>query len=76
MTRQLVGSREYKVMLLPEKFAGSDDESRRAVDAFWADLCRLLAELDIPTDGSFVTVKARRRIRFFDTAEQSLKGQR
>ena len=51
MARQLVGSREYKVMLRPERFAGSDDEARRAVDAFWQDVGRVLAELDIPTEG-------------------------
>ena len=57
-------------MLRPERFAGSDDEARRAVDAFWQDVGRVLAELDIPTEGSFDEVKAHRRIRFFDTAEQ------
>ncbi len=36
----------------------------------------MLAELDIPTEGSFDEVKAHRRIRFFDTAELGLRGQR
>lgn len=76
MTRQLVGSRDYKVMLRPEKFAGTGDESRWAVDAFWTDMRRILEGLDIPTEGAFAEVKAHRRIRFFDTAERSLNGQR
>ncbi len=76
MPRQLVGSREYKVMLLPERFAGTDEEARRAVDAFWADLSRMLNDMDIPTEGSFSEVKAHRRIRFFDTAERGFNGQR
>lgn len=48
MTRQLVGSREYKVMLLNERFAGSELEARRAVDDFWTDVGRALAHLDTP----------------------------
>jgi hypothetical protein len=76
MTRRLVASREYKVMLLPERFAGSEQKSRRAVDAFWADAGRVLSEIDVPTDGSFDEVKAHRRIRFFDTAGRSLNRQR
>jgi hypothetical protein len=76
MTRRLVASREYKVMLLPERFAGSEDAARRTVDEFWADLGRVLDEIDVPTEGSFDEVKAHRRIRFFDTAERSLNGQR
>ena len=76
MTRRLVVSREYKVMLLPERFAGSEDDSRHAVDAFWADVGRVLEEIDVPTEGSFDEVKAHRRIRFLDTAERSLNGHR
>ena len=41
-----------------------------------APLRRVLGELDIPTEGSFDEVKAHRRIRFFDTAEGGLNGQR
>jgi hypothetical protein len=76
MTRQLVGSREYKLMLLPDRFAGSEEEARRAVDAFWTDVRRALDDVGIPTDGSFDEVKAHRRIRFFDTAERGFNGQR
>ena len=76
MTRERVGSREYKVMLRPERFAGSEDECRQAVEAFWADVGRALERLEIPTQGSFDEVKARRRIRFFDTAELGFNARR
>ena len=76
MTRQPVGSREYKVMLVSERFAGSELEARRAVDDFWTDVGRALVDLDIPTEGAFDIVKARRRIRFLDTAERELNGRR
>lgn len=76
MARRPVVSREYKVMLRPERFAGSDDDVQTAVGSFWADVGRVLADLDVPTDGDFDEVKARRRIRFFDTAERLLDGNR
>jgi hypothetical protein len=76
MTRRPVGSREYKVMLKPERFGGTEDEARLAVDDFWQEVGQLLAELDIPTEGSFDEVKAHRRIRFLDTVEGGLQGRR
>jgi hypothetical protein len=76
MARRPVGSREYKVMLRPERFAGSEDEVRETVGSFWADVGRVLDGLDVPTDGSFDTVKARRRIRFLDTEDRLLDGNR
>ena len=36
----------------------------------------MLEPLDIPTEGAFDEVKARRRIRFLDSAEHTLNGQR
>ena len=63
-------------MLRPERFAGSEDECRRAVDAFWGDVGRVLELVDIPTQGSFDEVKAHRRIRFFDTAESGFNDRR
>jgi hypothetical protein len=76
MTRRPIRSREYKVMLQPERFAGTEDDARLAVDAFWVDVGRLLDGVDIPTEGSFDEVKAHRRIRFYDTVEGGFNGQR
>jgi hypothetical protein len=70
--RQDVTSREYKVMLEPSRFDGDEAAVRVTVDAFWANVATALAPLDIPTSGSFGTVKARRLIRFFDTDEHHL----
>jgi hypothetical protein len=76
MKRQDVTSREYKVMLLPDRFPGAEEEARPQVDRFWTDVGRLLEPLDIPTYGAFDRVKAHRRIRFFDTVDHSLNGRR
>ena len=76
MARLKVQSREYKVMLLPERFAGSESEMRAAVARFWTDVTRVLEPLDIPSKGSFDGVKARRRIRFFDTTANGFNRQR
>ena len=71
MARLPVQSREYKVMLLPERFAGSEREMRAAVARFWTDVTRVLGPWDIPSKGSFDEVKAHRRIRFFDTTAKA-----
>ena len=63
-------------MLRPERFAGSEDECRRVVAAFWDDVRGALEPLDIPTEGEFGEVKARRRICFLDTAERGFNGRR
>jgi hypothetical protein len=76
MSRLDVKSREYKVMLLPEPFAGDDADIRRVAGRFWADVRRALEPLDIPTAGSFDEVKARRRIRFLDSVEQVFNSRR
>jgi hypothetical protein len=76
MSRLDVKSREYKVMLNPEPFTGDEDDIRRIGASFWADVGKALEALDIPTEGAFDEVKARRRIRFLDSAEHVLNSQR
>jgi hypothetical protein len=76
MTRLDVKSREYKVMLLPEPFAGDEAQIRQAAGRFWGDVKAVLEPLDIPVEGAFDEVKAHRRIRFFDTAEETFNSQR
>jgi hypothetical protein len=76
MARLDVRSREYKVMLLPEPFAGDERKLREAALRFWNDVKGVLEPLDIPTEGTFDEVKARRRIRFLDSVEHALNGQR
>lgn len=76
MSRLDLKSREYKVMLLPEPFGGTETEVRDAATRFWAEVSQALEPLEIPTTGAFDTVKAHRRIRFLDTAEFTFNSQR
>lgn len=71
-----VTSREYKVMLRTHRFDGDEEALRSGVAAFWAAIGDALAPLDIPTEGAFDTVKARRLIRFFDTQDHALNSDR
>lgn len=73
--RTHVTSREYKVMLQASLFDGDEATMRAQVEAFWASLVKELLEIDIPTEGRFAAVKARRLIRFFDTDQRWLNSQ-
>ncbi len=63
-------------MLLPEPFAGDESQLRQAAERFWGEVTAVLEPLGIPTEGAFKEVKAHRRIRFLDTAEQTFNGER
>lgn len=76
MSRLDVRSREYKVMLQPDAFAGDEDKIREVAARFWSEASEVLEPLDIPTAGAFDEVKARRRIRFLDSAEHVLNTRR
>jgi len=72
--RENVTSMEYKVMLRARLFDGDEQRMHSAIDAFWTDLTAALAAMDIPCEGSFTQVKARRLIRFFDTDEHRINA--
>lgn len=72
--RENVTSREYKVMLRAARFDGAEAEVRQVIDDFWSQVGAALAGMDIPVEGSFSQVKARRLIRFFDTDEHAINA--
>jgi hypothetical protein len=72
MGRQDVKSREYKVMLRADRFAGPDDTVRARIGEFWADLGLALGDREASLEGSFEEIKHRRRVRFYDTADRLL----
>ncbi len=72
--RKNVTSREYKVMLLASRFDGDETTLNSTIDVFWKEFGEALEALQIPVEGSFNQVKARRLIRFFDTDAHQLNA--
>ncbi|MDJ0601305.1 MAG: hypothetical protein QNJ37_20975 [Crocosphaera sp.] len=72
MTQQTVGSREYKVMLQPEKFTGSQEELLEKANQFWQAFTKSIQGIVFDTDGSLDTIEKNREIRFYDTDDHLL----
>jgi hypothetical protein len=72
MKNQKVVSREYKVMLKPDRFKGNEAAVKKAATAFWTDFERGVADVVRGTAGALGKVGARRLITFFDTGDRSL----
>jgi hypothetical protein len=72
MTRQLVTSREYKIMLRPERFAGEEKRLRKKAKKFWRDFEREIRPVVVDTDGDLDKMAKRREIRFYDTPSRRL----
>jgi hypothetical protein len=74
MPSRPVQSREYKVMLRPEGFGGTEQAMLKAAGAFWRDFRTQTAEVVIEAQGELDRVKTQRLITFFDTPKQLLNG--
>jgi hypothetical protein len=74
MPSRPVQSREYKVMLRPEHFAGNEQTMLKTGDAFWRDFRKESADVVIEAGGDLDTIKTQRLITFFDTSKQLLNG--
>jgi hypothetical protein len=72
MSAAKVGSREYKVMLNPARFAGAEDDLLGPAREFWRTAARVLGPAVLFTSGDLDRVKARRLIRFYDTPDRHL----
>lgn len=72
MGRQKIRSREYKVMLRPNRFAGDEKALLNAAEEVWRDFSRRINNLVVETGGKLGQVKSRRLITFFDTARHHL----
>jgi hypothetical protein len=72
MSRRLVQSREYKVMLRPEGFSGDEPAMRKSASAFWRDFRAHIADVVIEAEGELEKINTQRLITFFDTSKQLL----
>jgi hypothetical protein len=68
-----VVSREYKVMLQPTRFTGSQKKLLETAAEFWKDFSHTIGPLIREADGSLDRVAKRRLVAFFDTDNQQLR---
>jgi hypothetical protein len=74
MPSRPVQSREYKVMLQPERFGGDEQSMLQDAGAFWRDFGAQTAGVVIEAQGDLHSIKTQRLITFFDTSKQLLNG--
>src|SRR5262245_62080032 len=67
MERKLVISREYKVMLRPNRFTGSEHDLLEKAGTFWKDVADAVAKIALGSSGKLDTVDKRRLISFLDS---------
>jgi hypothetical protein len=72
MAPQQVVSREYKVMLRPKLFTGTENALLAQAHALWQDVVERIGEVVVHVDGDLSRIKARRLISFFDTRDHRL----
>ncbi len=68
-----VTSREYKIMLRAERFAGEEQQVLEAATGFWSDFENAVRASVIDTDKTLDRIKRRRTVRFLDTADHRLR---
>ena len=62
-----VVSREYKLMLHPAKFAGSEQRLLAVAGEFWGELVGAIAPFVVRADGALDTVSKHRLVSFLDS---------
>src|SRR5262245_5078983 len=73
-TRQVVSSREYKVMLQAPKFAGTQKQLLATARQLWSDFARAVDPHVFKADGALDTIDKQRLIVFLDSQAQHLRA--
>jgi hypothetical protein len=74
MKARAVVSREYKVMLRADKFAGAQKQLLSSARRFWDDFLRVAGPAVFDADGTLDTIKKQRLIVFLDSDAQHLRA--
>lgn len=74
MSKVRVSSREYKVMLKANRFAGDEEQVLQAAAQFWRDCARSMGPVVLGLLGDLNEIRARRTIRFYDTPDRRLNS--
>jgi len=72
MKTQKVVSREYKLMLHPAKFAGSEPHLLAVAGEFWGELVGAIAPFVVRADGALDTISKHRLVSFLDSRGRHL----
>ncbi len=77
MERRTVMSREYKVMLRPNRFRGNEEALLEAAKGLWRDFSTTVKKKTVvDTEGDLTQIATRRLITFYDTRDQLLNEAR
>jgi len=71
---QVVGSREYKLMLRASKFKGDEEQLLETARGLWGDLAAILVPHALSVSGTSDIENKRRQVRFLDTADKWLRS--
>lgn len=72
MSKAKVRSREYKLMLKAQRFAGDEAQVLQAAAQFWSDCAKKVGPVVLGLLGDLNKIHARRSIRFYDTPNRRL----
>ena len=72
MKTQKVVSREYKLMLQPAKFAGSEKHLMAVADQLWGELVEAITPFVVRIDGALDTISKHRLVAFLDSRARHL----
>lgn len=72
MSKVKVNSREYKLMLKANRFAGDEKQVLQSAAQFWADCTKTMGPVVLGLLGDLNKIHARRVIRFYDTPDRRL----
>jgi len=70
---EVVGSREYKLMLRASKFKGDEAEILESAEALWKDLAAIIVPHALSVSGISGIEHKGRQVRFLDTSEKWLR---
>jgi hypothetical protein len=73
MRQAKVISREYKIMLQANRFAGNAVALRQQAQHFWYAFRQTIRQVVLDTDGDFDEIDTQRLLRFYDTPGQHLR---
>lgn len=74
MPEERVMSREYKIMLRADLFAGDGQQLLKAASEFWHNFKTVVDDIVIDADGDLDKITRKRTIKFYDTDKHRLRS--